>query len=84
MNHPFHLHGHAFYVMAMGQPPFGAPITSGTARSISAAESIQNKGRNTAPPLKDTILIPSHGFARIRFRANNPGLLREGNQIGSD
>jgi FtsP/CotA-like multicopper oxidase with cupredoxin domain len=30
---------------------------------------------STAPPLKDTIAVPSGGYAVIKFKANNPGKL---------
>lgn len=31
------------------------------------------KNRNPNPPLKDSILIPNPGYARLKFHANNPG-----------
>jgi len=33
------------------------------------------KRMSSAPALKDTIAIPSGGYAIIKFRANNPGKL---------
>jgi FtsP/CotA-like multicopper oxidase with cupredoxin domain len=70
--HPFHLHGHDFYVLAShapsrvgsydlfnpfdNQPPVGGPL-------------------NLLNPLKkDTVYVPSMGYVVLRFRANNPGL----------
>lgn len=29
--------------------------------------------KNKNPPFKDTILIPNPGYARLKFRASNPG-----------
>ena len=70
--HPFHLHGHDFYVLARhepsrtgeyvlwdpfdGQEPAGGPL-------------------NLVNPLKkDTVYVPSMGYVVLRFLANNPGL----------
>lgn len=67
LTHPFHLHGHKFFVMDMS-------ILNET---ITAKEIIRNgiNSRTTSesPPFKDTILIPNPGYVRVRFRADNPG-----------
>lgn len=61
VGHPIHLHGFGFQVVDMGLIE-------------------QHKSGKTAftnathfPVIKDTVVIPSGGFVRIRFRACNPG-----------
>jgi hypothetical protein len=69
LTHPFHLHGHKFYVMSM----------STFKEHISVDEILKNgvppteEKMNPNPTHKDTILIPNHGYVRIKFRADNPG-----------
>lgn len=78
--HPFHLHGHSFYVLDM--------VTfRGRTHSIDEIREISQQGRFHAvfgqprqsdrsyvnAPLKDTIQVPSSGMTRIRFKATNPG-----------
>ncbi|CAG8588829.1 5052_t:CDS:10, partial [Dentiscutata heterogama] len=57
-DHPFHLHGHNFFIMAISSS--GKPDTK-----------LYNL---VDPPLRDTITIPSGGWAVIRFMINNPGV----------
>jgi len=70
MNHPFHIHGQAFYVMDMGQYAEGQ-----TAQELRNFLNRNMKRMSPAPALKDTIAVPSGGYAVIKFRANNPGKL---------
>ena len=59
MWHPFHLHGHYFAVMALGDEttlPPEEPVTN-----------------NTNPVYKDTLAVPPMGWAIIRFYTDNPG-----------
>ncbi|GJJ70067.1 iron transport multicopper oxidase [Entomortierella parvispora] len=57
--HPFHLHGHTFQVIAQGQGVYEEGKTE----------------LNAINPLRrDTATIPRHGFAVIRFKADNPGV----------
>nr|AON96381.1 laccase 1 [Coptotermes formosanus] len=69
LHHPFHLHGYDFFVMAMDQLRDGD-----TLESISAKLLATNFRRSSLPARKDTITVPSNGYAAIRFRADNPGL----------
>lgn len=68
-NHPFHLHGHAFHVIAMER--LGSNVT------VNEVEKLYNEGRIkknlVSPPLKDTITVPDGGYTIIRFKASNPG-----------
>ncbi|EXJ62675.1 hypothetical protein A1O7_03113 [Cladophialophora yegresii CBS 114405] len=84
--HPFHLHGHSFYVVSVFPPPITwssekPPFTPGgsgmynynpftTTSAVSPAGSY-----NLANPvMKDTVFVPQRGYAVIRFRANNKGI----------
>jgi FtsP/CotA-like multicopper oxidase with cupredoxin domain len=68
LHHPFHLHGYDFYVMAIDQFRNGE-----TLNSISRKLLETNFRRSSLPARKDTIAVPSNGYAAIRFRADNPG-----------
>lgn len=61
VDHPIHLHGFGFQVIDMGtlkQSQTGkTPFTNAT----------------HFPVVKDTVVVPSGGFVRIRFRACHPG-----------
>ncbi|KAG4066071.1 hypothetical protein HA402_001318 [Bradysia odoriphaga] len=69
-NHPFHLHGQGFRVVAMERiKPSGIKI-----------EEIQDLDRQgkivrrlEGAPMKDTITVPDGGFTIVRFVADNPG-----------
>ncbi|PSN35801.1 hypothetical protein C0J52_21815 [Blattella germanica] len=69
LHHPFHLHGYNFYVMAIDQFRNGENL-----QSISRGLYDQNFRRSSNPAKKDTVAIPSNGYAAIRFKADNPGL----------
>ncbi|ORZ15665.1 multicopper oxidase-domain-containing protein [Absidia repens] len=58
-NHPFHLHGHVFYMVGRGNGTWTG--------DRSQTEWFSN------PMSRDTILINSETYAVIRFRADNPG-----------
>lgn len=73
LNHPFHLHGHKFMVVNMGQHPAGIPMTRQIYQSMEKSRSFSPAGQDENPPFKDTVSIPSKGFITIRFRADNPG-----------
>lgn len=61
MSHPFHLHGYGFNVVDMG-----------TREQFESGDTPYRYASHY-PPIKDTITVPSGGFARIRFQATNPG-----------
>lgn len=71
--HPFHLHGHDFYVLAVHR-----------ASRVGAYEQYNPFDREKQPAggpmnvinpiVKDTVYIPSQGYAVLRLWANNPGL----------
>ncbi|XP_024519170.1 laccase-10 [Selaginella moellendorffii] len=59
-NHPIHLHGYNFYVLGYG---FGNYDVSKSSHF-----------NLVDPPLRNTIGVPSGGWAVIRFKADNPGV----------
>ncbi|CAM8897854.1 unnamed protein product [Rhodiola kirilowii] len=59
-NHPIHLHGYDFYVMATGSGNFDP-------RKDTAKFNLVD------PPLRNTVGVPVNGWAVIRFVADNPG-----------
>ncbi|MFS8014740.1 putative laccase [Helianthus anomalus] len=61
-NHPMHLHGFYFYVLAQGFGNCDAPTTTGSFNLVNPQE-------------QNMLGVPVGGWAIIRFRANNPGKL---------
>ncbi|KAJ5351712.1 hypothetical protein N7452_000686 [Penicillium brevicompactum] len=83
-SHPFHLipqHGHSFYILTTHQSEYGwgsfNPFVDKVPPHLS-----QSPGRDTTTELydlsraalRDTVQIPSRGYAVIRFKASNPGV----------
>ncbi|KAF0931497.1 hypothetical protein E2562_004618 [Oryza meyeriana var. granulata] len=60
-NHPLHLHGFNFYVLAQGTGNFRK-------RRAARAYNLVN------PQQRNTIAVPAGGWAVIRFTADNPGV----------
>ncbi|XP_022857075.1 laccase-7-like [Olea europaea var. sylvestris] len=60
-NHPIHLHGFNFYVLAQGFGNFNRTRDS-------------KKFNFVNPQERNTIGVPVGGWAVVRFRANNPGV----------
>ncbi|KAL3826070.1 hypothetical protein ACJIZ3_022099 [Penstemon smallii] len=60
-NHPIHLHGFNFYVLAQGFGNYNSATDSGNFNLFNPQE-------------RNTIAVPVGGWAVIRFRANNPGV----------
>ena len=73
MHHPFHLHGYQFMVTGLGRNPDGSPLTVAAAKRMESRSLLPRSATNTRPPFKDTVSIPSRGYAIVRFRATNPG-----------
>lgn len=59
-NHPIHLHGYDFYIIAQGFGNFN-PRTDTTKFNL------------VDPPQRNTVGVPVNGWAVIRFVADNPG-----------
>ncbi|XP_066252634.1 uncharacterized protein [Euwallacea similis] len=68
-NHPLHLHGYAFRVVAMEK--LGSNVT------VKQVKLKDKKGlikRNLLDaPIKDTVTVPDGGYTVVRFQADNPG-----------
>lgn len=60
-NHPIHLHGYDFYILAEGFGNYDA-------------EKDAEKFNLENPPQRNTVAVPVNGWAVIRFRADNPGV----------
>ncbi|KIJ60113.1 multicopper oxidase [Hydnomerulius pinastri MD-312] len=58
-SHPFHLHGHVFWILGEGDGSYQPGISP---------LSLIN------PPRRDTLTIPGYGYIVIRFITDNPGL----------
>ncbi|XP_050461961.1 uncharacterized protein LOC126856957 [Cataglyphis hispanica] len=70
LSHPFHMHGHAFYVMAMGQ----VAKSSINWKMVQKMDKANQVNRCFDKPVKkDTITVPYNGYVVLRFLANNPG-----------
>ena len=59
-DHPFHLHGHNFYVVGRGSGNFNGSHDPGSFNLVD-------------PPMRNTVVLPKAGWVAIRFIANNPG-----------
>ncbi|ESW12433.1 hypothetical protein PHAVU_008G112100 [Phaseolus vulgaris] len=60
-NHPMHIHGFNFFVLAQGFGNFNATRD-------------RVKFNLVNPQMRNTIAVPDAGWAVIRFKANNPGI----------
>ncbi|XP_024974880.1 laccase-11-like [Cynara cardunculus var. scolymus] len=60
-SHPFHLHGFNFFVVGTGVGNFN-PATDPAKYNL------------VDPPERNTVGVPTGGWAAIRFRADNPGV----------
>lgn len=75
--HPFHLHGYAFHVMKMGSFRNVTTITDEHIDQVLREHNMMLKsGQYKHPPAKDTVSIPESGYLIFRFKADNPGTLR--------
>ena len=61
-SHPIHLHGQNFYIVGSG---FG----NYNASSDPASFNLRN------PPSRNTVSVPSGGWAAVRFSTTNPGIM---------
>nr|CAH7756546.1 unnamed protein product [Callosobruchus chinensis] len=71
--HSFHLHGYAFRVLGMGSPEdFGLKkLDKDLVMRLDRQGRLKRNFNN--PPAKDSVVVPNHGYAVLRFRADNPG-----------
>lgn len=70
--HPFHLHGHNFYVLSTYKSSRGwgsfNPFTTAPEFSPAGAYNLDK------PLKKDTVFVPRRGYVVLRFRADNEGI----------
>jgi len=68
--HPFHLHGHSFYVLKThrAERGWGSYKYRGKEFDFDIGEGLG------VPVLKDTVLVPRRGYAILRFLADNKGI----------
>uniref|UniRef100_A0A7N0RIJ8 Laccase n=1 Tax=Kalanchoe fedtschenkoi TaxID=63787 RepID=A0A7N0RIJ8_KALFE len=59
-NHPIHLHGYDFYILAQGFGNFDPQTDTAKFNLVD-------------PPLRNTVGVPVNGWSVIRFVADNPG-----------
>lgn len=71
-NHPFHMHGYSFTLTEMGQDK-KQRMTISLYKSLQREHQLPIILSRSDAVLKDTINIPSNGYAVVRFRADNPG-----------
>ncbi|SCV02995.1 LANO_0G01508g1_1 [Lachancea nothofagi CBS 11611] len=74
MTHPWHMHGHTFQVISVGQSrdgPLHFEDLETPAMKRYQADLFAWEGK--VPMTRDTINIPGSSYAVIRFLANNPG-----------
>lgn len=69
-NHPFHLHGHAFRVVALER--LGSSINVSEVQRLDAEGRIPRNLHD--PPTKDTVTVPDGGYTVLRVHADNPGM----------
>lgn len=60
-NHPIHVHGHNFFVVGKGFGNFDIAKDPGKYNLVD-------------PPERNTVAVPTGGWAAIRFKADNPGV----------
>uniref|UniRef100_A0A1Y1K8C1 Laccase n=2 Tax=Photinus pyralis TaxID=7054 RepID=A0A1Y1K8C1_PHOPY len=68
-NHPFHLHGHTFRVVAMDK--VGANVTEEQVAALDKKGLIKRNLINAIK--KDTVTVPDGGYTILRILASNPG-----------
>ncbi|KAK1395414.1 L-ascorbate oxidase [Heracleum sosnowskyi] len=59
--HPWHLHGHDFWVLGYGEGKF-----NGT--------DLETEFNTKNPPLRNTVVVYPYGWTALRFVADNPGV----------
>ncbi|EME41042.1 hypothetical protein DOTSEDRAFT_178384 [Dothistroma septosporum NZE10] len=69
-SHPFHLHGHVFWVLSS----FSSTFNWGSYNPYEDLEPPAGEYKISTAVKKDTFYVPRRGYAVLRFRADNPGL----------
>ncbi|KAJ1643776.1 ferroxidase fet3 [Coemansia erecta] len=70
--HPIHIHGHVFQVVSSGPEEISPSLGVTEVEVQNSKEPVRNyTGR--VPISRDTVVVPSGRYIKIRFRADNPG-----------
>ncbi|KAJ1876084.1 ferroxidase fet3 [Coemansia sp. RSA 1722] len=70
--HPIHLHGHVFQIVSSGPEELTPSLGFSETSNENTKEPVKTyTGR--VPISRDTVVIPSGRYVKIRFRADNPG-----------
>ncbi|KAI3689332.1 hypothetical protein L2E82_47286 [Cichorium intybus] len=64
VDHPMHLHGFNFYILGWGFGNFNEKTDPVNYNLVD-------------PPLRNTVIVPVHGWATIRFKADNPVIITD-------
>ncbi|CAN6177779.1 unnamed protein product [Urochloa humidicola] len=64
-SHPWHLHGHDFWVLGYG---------NGKYEHGKDSKGLDEAIHRRPPPLRNTVVVFPHGWTKIRFKADNPGV----------
>lgn len=68
--HPFHLHGHDFWVLSA----YSSTFNWGSYTPWEDPEPPGGRYDLSGAPKKDTVYVPRRGYAVLRWRADNPGI----------
>jgi FtsP/CotA-like multicopper oxidase with cupredoxin domain len=73
-NHPFHLHGHTFFILASGHGYFPGYASLGLRPEGKGLLDPTNNTVISNPLRRDVATVEGFGWLHIRFVADNPGL----------
>ncbi|KAG6032973.1 hypothetical protein E4U40_005738 [Claviceps sp. LM458 group G5] len=72
--HPFHLHGHEFFVMAQAQSGYPPSTAAAFAEYLKQQQQQQYRGMPLNPLRRDTVTVEGYSWVVIRVVLDNPGL----------
>ncbi|KAG5970204.1 hypothetical protein E4U58_000618 [Claviceps cyperi] len=72
--HPFHLHGHEFFVMAQAQSGYPPSSAAAFADFLKQQQQQQQRGMPLNPLRRDTVTVEGYSWVVIRVVLDNPGL----------
>ncbi|KAJ2456232.1 ferroxidase fet3 [Coemansia sp. RSA 2336] len=73
-DHSFHIHGHSAQIVEFG--PSGDAVANGKAP-------VQLRRSTNSPMYRDVITVRAYSYVKLRFRADNPGVWRLGDDISA-
>ncbi|KAF2804330.1 uncharacterized protein BDZ99DRAFT_525918 [Mytilinidion resinicola] len=72
--HPFHLHGHDFWVLSTYAADLDTTMSYGSYNPFDGSEPPGGAFNLVNPVKKDTVFISRRGYVVLRFMADNPGI----------